>query len=145
MAFPTSAVLDNFNRASIGTGWSVDPFNAGSSGIAITSNQASGGSGFRESYYNAATYGPDCEVYCTIATLPTSGSTVGLGARIQSPDSASADGYYIEFLNSGTDAVAVYRVVNGTFSAALANINQNFSAGDGLGAEITGTGATVTI
>jgi hypothetical protein len=116
MAFPTTSVLDNFNRATLGTNWTNDPFHGGATAFPIQGSVAVGGTGYSEEWWNVATYGPDCECYVTISTNPTSG-TSGQGfwvtARLAQQESSAAstgDGYQA-FVSKlvGTDKVQIMR------------------------------------
>jgi len=66
MAFPTTGILDNFNRASLGANWTAY-YNT----ISIQSSTVLRGdtaSDQNVAGWNVATYGPDVELYATIAT-----------------------------------------------------------------------------
>ena len=147
MAFPTTAVLDAFTGGISGN-WTADPWGLGSSGIVYSSNQATGqaGTAYGESYWSAANYGPDCEAYVSIPTMPATDDEVALGLRIQNAGTGTATGYYVEFTRlAGTDTVFVYRVTSGGVFTTIGSVSQEFGAGDRLGAEVTGAGTTVSI
>lgn len=148
MAFPTTPLLDPFTGGISGN-WTANPWGVGSSGIVYAgSNQATGqaGTAYGESYWSAANYGPDCEAYVSIPTMPATDDEVALGLRIQNVGTGTATGYYVELNRlAGTDSVIVYRVTSGGVFTSIGSVSQEFSAGDRLGAEVTGTGATVSI
>lgn len=148
MAFPSTPILDTVTGG-LSPAWTNDPYGLGSSGITYAgSNQATGqpGTAYGESYWSAASYGPDCEAYVSIPTMPATDDEIALGLRIQNAGTGSATGYYVEFNRlTGTDSVVVYRVTSGGVFTSIGSVSQEFSAGDRLGAEVTGTGATVSI
>jgi len=149
VAFPTiSTVLDNFtgsNGSNIGSGWTVDPFNAGDALPKIQSNAATGPSAgnFGGAYWNASTFGADTEVRVTLKTLGGNGEDCGLLLRLQSPATSGVDGYDVDYLNqTGTDLILLFRIDNSVETQLGANISLNFSAGDGFGAEMIGSTLT---
>lgn len=102
-------------------------------------------------YYNAATYGPDCEVYVTLAAKATAGdyASFTLDGRISSPDSgANIDSYELEIVmregNANVGIARIWKYVNGSFSQLGSDITTTVNAGDSFGLEIVG-GATTTI
>lgn len=67
MAFPTTGVLDNFNRADssgLGASWTGSLW-AGEPTFDIVSNAAKSAANYRSNYYNVSTFGPDAECYAT--------------------------------------------------------------------------------
>lgn len=148
MAFPTSSVLTNFTQAdgALPGTWTNDIVGSGVGQVAVASNQLAVNTFGRTAWWNGSTFGPDTEVFCTVATKPADGAGwLQLWARVQTPGSSAADGYKIELGPAGgTDSVDVYRVINGV-DTSIGSVSQEFTAGDRLGAEITGTGATVSI
>jgi hypothetical protein len=140
MAFPTTAVLDNFDRANggLGANWSGPVIN-GNGRMAIISNQVQPGAAGADDYYNVATYA-ECEVYCDMPALPAANKIAWIMARIVSPNVANAtDGYEIDYTyKTTTDTIQVYRIDNSSWTQLGATISQDFSAGDSLGMEIAG-------
>ncbi len=151
MAFPTTAVLDNFNRTenplSDGGKWTGGTW--GSTGVLATNGTQvyyTGTSSNPQYYRNDQTYGPDCEVYCTVAVKPGSNSGFGwLHARIQQVGSAAADGYVIRIVEvvAGTDTVEIYRLDNGSFTLLGSAFSQELAAGDSVGFEAVGSTLSV--
>ncbi|MBX3058761.1 MAG: hypothetical protein KF770_20040 [Anaerolineae bacterium] len=78
--FPTTAVVDDFNRAdeTLGNNWSGD-----TSHYAIVANQLTVGAG-EDVYWNATTYGANQEVYVTLTTIDTSAAEINLVLKSQS-------------------------------------------------------------
>jgi hypothetical protein len=149
MAFPTTGILDSFDRANenpLGNGnWSAfgwDPANP----LQIVSFQCVNvGSGYGARYWSSSTFGLDCEVYATIVTKSvTDGAVCSLWLRVQDPSVTDGeDGYEIAtVVQSGTDVIAVTRRDNGSGTDLLV-INQEFSSGDSFGASIVGSIITV--
>ncbi len=82
LSFPSTGVIDAFNRANgaIGTSWS-----GRTSGYSIASNQLRLNSqGEQDIYWNATTYGADQEVHVTLTTIPSNGTEMGLVLKSQS-------------------------------------------------------------
>ena len=63
--------------------------------------------------WNEATYGPDCESYCTITVNPGTG-WMTINARQTTTASATADGYQggVDF-NVATDVIEIYELLDG--------------------------------
>lgn len=153
MAFPTVSVVDSFNRANggLGTSWSNNPFNAGASAAAVSSNAYSAnGNTYVEQWYNAASYANTAgiEVAVTLGTLPgksavgnLNGSWCGL---IQQPSgsSSTADGYQfgaVRVTGTNTDRIHVYRYTNSTTATKVIDfaLSRDWAANtDVIGLEI---------
>jgi hypothetical protein len=147
MAFPTTSVLDNFNRSDEGpppsASWAADPYNDSEPGLEVVSNQVRGSAWeLCSSYYSASTYGEDSEAYVTVVDLPADSAVVMLGCRIQDPDSANVDAYVLEYTQldaPDTDEWKLYRVVNDAWTQLGATVEQDLSAGDKIGLEAIGS------
>ncbi len=142
MAFPTTSVLDSFDRANEGpppsSSWTADT-GFGSNGLRVVSNVC-GATSLSDSfaYWNVSSPGPDCEVFVTVSTKPANGNYCALYLRSVFAG-AGSDGYELQLnVATGTDTTQHYRVDNFVFTALGAAINQEFTAGDGLGLEIIG-------
>lgn len=144
MAFPTTGVLDNFNRSDVGPPPSAS-WGAMYSGLIgqfeVYSNQArvdALGYGFAGNYWNPATY-TDCEAHAVIATKPTA-NTVQLWVRTADATGNTPDAYSV-VLNAegGTDIMFINRVDNGVATQLGASFSQEVSNGDSIGIECTGT------
>ncbi len=81
--FPSTVVVDNFNRANgpIGANWS-----GSTSGYAIAANQLDVGS-TQDIYWNPSSFGADQEVFVTLATIDPNGAEMGLVLKSQSSTS----------------------------------------------------------
>lgn len=147
-AFPTTSVLSTFTGANgaTPTGMSDNPTADLDSGLRIQGNQGTAGSNtYSGSWWNAAQFGPDVEAGMTLATRPTPNNRYSaVFLRVASPGTSGVDGYQVwcEKL-SGTDTVAVERITNQSYTSVGASISQEFSAGDGFGADMIGN--TITI
>lgn len=140
MAFPTTSVLDGFNRADgdAGGNWTGDLLGGSWPNPDVASNQlrADGGNAFSSGWWNPATFGPDCEVYCTLAVAPA--NAFRLMARGADFGTANFDGYELE-VDPGN--CYIVKVVNGT-RTTLQTTGATFATGDAMGMEVTGTSTT---
>lgn len=142
MAFPTTSVLDNFNRAdgALGSNWSTPTFAAG---FNISSNVAFGSTTGNIQYWNVATYGPDFEIYADIPNLPGSGQQCGLtGGVLQQTSAITLDGYAVAYTHGSPGTLAIQRITNGVVAATVASSSQTLSAGDQIGLSRVGTTLT---
>jgi hypothetical protein len=147
VAFPTSSVIDTFNRAnedplSDGGKWSIGPDDfGGTNNLRVASNECFQGSATSSNgYRNDQDYGPDCEVYCTITVIPT--TAVVLYARCVNIGSGTTDGYAIYFdCNASPDVVLICRMDNDGLTVLGASITMGTSlvVGDKVGMEIVGS------
>jgi hypothetical protein len=146
MAFPTTGVIDSFNRAnedplSDGGKWSIGPDDfGGTNNFRVASNVAAQGTAAGSNgYRNDQDYGPDCEVYCTIDLVPS--TAIVLYARCVNIGAGTTDGYACYFNFSGTDDALICRVDNdglvGLGSAITAPAS--YANGDKLGLECIGS------
>lgn len=141
MAFPTTPVLDDFNRAnenplSNGT-WAGNIF-GDTAACKLDTNEATAAAPFASSRWSAATFGPDIEVYTDIELLS---QNTGVIWRVTNPG-ASVNGYEAIYFPAES-VVRVYKIVSGVETQIGADIAQAFSVGDGLGAAMAGTGITI--
>jgi hypothetical protein len=139
MAFPTTAVLDDFNRANenpLANGnWGGNIFGGGGPACKIDTNEATASAPFSSSYWLATTFGPDVEVMQSIELLS---QNVGLAWRLTSIG-PTVNGYELIYL-PGSSIVQVYKITAGVEAQIGADISQAFSVGDAIGAEhISGT------
>ncbi|MCA9974243.1 MAG: hypothetical protein KC413_00780, partial [Anaerolineales bacterium] len=146
MAFGSSSVLDNFNRANEGppmTGWA----NFLTAGLVVSSNAcAPSGAGNRAGYYNTVLSAADCEVYATIASDPASNRNMSLYARLVNIGSGTTEGYGIQFNKvAGTDTLQIFRLDNDTKTVLGANFSQELTAGNKFGLEIVGSTLTAYV
>ncbi|MDP3704086.1 MAG: hypothetical protein U1C74_25920 [Phenylobacterium sp.] len=151
MAFPTTGLLDNFNRATedpLGNGTWSGPIRAtngqmkvGSGGSANAITRSAGTPG--QSYWSVATFGPDSEVYATISTVPGNGDYVYLYARIVNPNTAGLDGYAMVMIKQAGDDIWQIRRIDDSAETVLgANATQELASGESMGFEIIGSTLT---
>lgn len=112
--FPTTAVLDGFNRADGGSppspNWTtgVGYSNEEVVGHLVVSNQLrrqSGSTAEAESHWSARQFGPDAECYITATSLGVQELT--LGVRLNNIGSGVADGYFAVIQDG--DEIRIYR------------------------------------
>ena len=147
MAFPATTILDDFtgtDETPITTGWAA--FLTGDSGpLARISNQLTdaGGGTDTSSYYDASggVFGPDCEVYATIATASAvAADQFKLFARIVNPTLSTMSGYELHVEKSaGTDIWRIRRRDSTTPTVLGADMNQEIASGDSVGMSVVGT------
>lgn len=145
MAFPLSAVLDNFNRTdatSLGANWTVGMDFGGTDNPHIISNQTgfpSGESRWAYFYYNVSTYGPDCEVYIDVSVTATTCDSLALGLRVVNPG-ATYDGYILAIdPETSTNNGGVLRIDDGVSTQLGAAFSQQLDSGDSAGMSMIGT------
>lgn len=125
--------------------WS-GPIVSGDNQLRIVTNQVTktaGGGNWGGEYWNAATFGADTEAYVTIATVGVAGEAVEVMLRIQSPNSAGLDGYFLHVQkDASTDIFQLWEVLNNAQTQLGSTANQEFSSGDSVGIEAIGTTIT---
>lgn len=144
MAFPTTGVLDAFNRAdenplSDGGKWSLGPviFNAAFDDLLLASNTITAELGSPgNAYRNDQTYGPDTEVH---ALVPTALVDIRLYARLTTVGSGTTDGYNVRAVPAG--AWQINRVDNAV-DTSLGSTGDDLANGDSVGLETIGSTIT---
>ncbi len=150
-AFPTTPVLDTFNRAnedplSGGGNW-AGPILNGLNQMKVVSNGAMQSTSVPlqsgTSYWNAATFGPGSEVYFELTTVwANNSSDVWTWCNGSNENTGSVDGYaMVAGRSSGTWDWYAYRLDNGTWTQLGAMLGtQTLSAGDAVGIDCGRTG-----
>lgn len=130
-----TALLDNFNRANespmVGN-WTY-PIFSGEDALFLVSNAVTRQPSFvGNAYWNAATFGADCEVWCTWPTVPgTDGELVTIFARLTGIN-ASTSGYGFRLIKlGGTDTCRLRRWDPGS-ATTLADFSYEISSGDSM-------------
>lgn len=144
MAFPTTSILDDFTRAdanNLGSSWtdrSVQDH------LEINGNRvAENGSGnFGSSYWNVATYGPDCEAYYSVPVLPGGSNYVRLYLRLTSPGVAGETGYMAQWNNS-SGLIITRENSKESFTNLSSDSAARFVADDQIG--FSAVGSTLTV
>jgi hypothetical protein len=145
MEFPTTSILDDFNRAnenplSGGGNWTISgtfdaPWQLLSNGVIGTS-----GANENQMAYSAAGDLTDCEAYATVVTVPTAGNVVGVICR-QDPSVNTGKNYYDCLYVAGTGILIDYYDSTGT-THTLATYAQVVNVGDSIGLSVIGTTLT---
>lgn len=138
MAFPTTPILDTFNRADENP---ATGFTSVLNNIQVLSNQAGATSANHLVYYSASTYGPDSECLLDLPTKPPGTSQCSVGARwVQVGSPSTLDGYSLVLTAAaGTDSFAIQRVDNGVGTTLGSAISQEVTNGDGMGIRCLGS------
>ena len=125
MAFPSTSVLTTFDGGdedplSEGGNWAGPTDLSGETAqLEIVSNQVTcNAAAIGSSHWLGGTYGPSCEVFATIATIPgAAAKSVILSLRLANIGTDTTDGYSALFQNAGpTDQAVVYRVDDGAIT-----------------------------
>lgn len=138
MSFPTTAILDTFDRANgdPGANW-TSPVWIDTQEFTIDANRSSFPVGDNGGYWNGATFGPDVEVYEDFPVW-TGISQLWLFLRVVSPG-GSADGYVVYFNTIGTNALRYYRLDGGALTQLGASENLTTASGDSFGGSMIGS------
>ncbi len=140
MAFPTTSVLDDFNRAdsaSMGANWTGALW-SGEADLDIVSNQAKTVTGtWNSAYWNPASFGPDCEVFCEWRA-----NRVLLNLRCVNIGAGTLDGYEAG-VSAAVNALVIFRTDNEVGTQLGAGFAQAFTAGDLIGFEAVGSSLSV--
>jgi parallel beta-helix repeat protein len=148
-SFPTTQVLDNFNRANTGpppsSGWSqgISDFTAGE-GLQVSSNtiiRKPTGSYRQDDYWNASTFGPDSEAYVTVTNAVTN-DELALFLRANNIGSGTSDAYILYVGLTGGSNWSLGRIDNGSNTALGSAFSQAISNGDSIGVSMRGSRLT---
>lgn len=146
MAFPTTSVLDDFNRAnsaSLGANW-TNPVFTGNPSPRIVSNAMGpagddSGTVYCDAYWSASTFGPDSECWVTVSASNTNKGReiyVRLTGLDGSPSGYSA---FAADISGTSNNWTLNRYDNGTFVQLGAAFTQSVAAGDSIGLEMIGS------
>jgi hypothetical protein len=131
-AGPVTGLLDDFarpnNSGPPGPNWThmVVSSTGPTNDLFVTNHQVTGRSGSNADYWNPQAYGPNSEVWVTVAVKPTlDQDPVVLGLRFQNPGAANASGYqaYYIFRSGQADQYRIISRTNGITSTTLASVN----------------------
>lgn len=141
MAFPTTGLLDTFNRANgaLGANWTKGIYATTDSGLTITTNvvlsDGAGGRANAHGFWNPGTFGPDSEA--TLDVVSASGTVVGLWVRLTGT-TGSMNGYaWKRDIGGATNEMSRYDAGAQTVLGVSTN-GSGFAAGDSWGLEIVG-------
>jgi PKD repeat protein len=136
--FPTTDVLDDFNRANgaIGSDWT-----GSTSGYTISSNKLRHiGYGDQDIYWKTPTFGTDQEVYVTLDTVDPYGTEMALVLKSQSRYDYYS-GLIAVVYNQGEEEVQVWTYTSSQNWVARGSvISVTFADGDQFGARATASG-----
>jgi hypothetical protein len=143
VAFPTTGVLDDFNRAdgAVGSNWTADPNGSSWPTFNVSSNTLAGTGADSWMTWNVADYGPDCEAYATVTTAPGAGKTFELDIGVLNSGSASIDGYAVDW-KIDTNSFRIFRMDNGVYTQ-LSIFTSAIDVNDKAGFERDGSTLTV--
>lgn len=133
-SFPTTPLLDDFNRGNEGPPPSASWTDI-TNGLKVISNVIGGDqAGQNTSYWNVETFSTNVESFIDVTTKT---DLVGHWAGINWQGvgaTATFDGYIISMQSlSGTDAWKFFRILNGTPTQLGATITRELTAGDQIG------------
>jgi hypothetical protein len=137
MAFPTTSVLDQFNRANgdPGANWTGPSFGDANK-LSIFSNQIeSAAAAFGAECWTASTFGPGIEVFADLASGISGGGSIRL-IIIDSATSSTANGYYL--VADSANNFNLSKSVSGSGSTIQAG-SQAVASGDSFGLQWIGT------
>lgn len=138
LAFPTTGILDNFNRAnSTGLGANWTAFRGITAPNVISNTAGHPTLNATAAAWNPGKFGPNCEVYATVPTLLDSSLTERLYLRI-SAISSTPNGYMI-LLHPSTSEIQVYRLDSNVATLLKTFTGQTIGAGDSFGASMIGS------
>ncbi len=153
MAAPSTPVLDAFTGAAgtllttyDGTDWGayvgLTSLQIAASGTAVSSASYGG----HASYWKTS-FGPDCDVYATLITLPANALSLTLDARITNPTNGGTVNRYSgrwTYSDVGSDTFAIVRTVAGadTTIATDSSGSYDLAVGDKMWLNCTGTTIT---
>lgn len=137
MAFPTTGIIDDFNRGNEGPPLSGD-WTDGNDGHKVVSNEAQPETNSTAclSFYNASTYGADCECYVTLADAFQYQMACFL--RATTLVEASWDGYEVYADDNGSE-LTLERVDNNSETEIGTPYDIGFDDGDKIGIEAIGS------
>jgi len=141
VAFPTTGILDDFNRANEGPPPSANwtgPWRTANL-LVVNTNQLARSGGNADAYWNPTTFGPNMEAFATLPVLPVVGAAI-LGGRLQSPGAGTTDGYATSWSPASSGSLVFYRSDNAALTQLGATVTStSVSAGDQIGMSVVGS------
>lgn len=141
MSFPTTSVIDNFNRADggLGAAWQAD--SAGDSALAILTNQIVGVANLAAAAYTVAKYANNQEAFVDVPVVDaTAGAFVQLNLRA---DGLALNNVYFLRYHHDTGQWEFRKRVAGGASAQFGTpVTQAITAGDTIGFSVIGSTLT---
>lgn len=143
MAFPTTGILDDFNRANENPLSNGGKYNliAANTALQVVSNQCTGtGASVNAARYNVSSFGPDSEAYMTVTTVPGT-SYVRLWLRFTNPG-ASETGYMMQWSNDANGCRLFKMTSQDTYAQIAQNAAATYVNNDVIGFEAIGSQLT---
>lgn len=154
MAFPTTPILDSFNRANEGpppsTNWTTG-IAVGFGGFSEPGHEVIGNelantfNDVAQNYWNVGQFGPDCEAYITV-TNATGLISAELAARLTNIGQFTCDGYVVQAQPAGGEGgpnrvYTIYRIDDGllTMLDFVGESGVGSMTGDRYGIQIIGS------
>ena len=138
-ASPVTGVLDDFNRPDgpLSGSWSSTGFvGNGLTSLSVVGQQVTAiANGVTGDFWNVQQFGPDSEVFVTVATRsPVLGDQFALALRMSSPASSSANGYQAYWYSggAGVDQFKLFKRVSGVLVQLAAVSAPQLQSGDVL-------------
>ena len=138
MAFPVNGIIDSLQSAGgLSANW-TSPSQGQPATVTENATGATGGAAgaVGAAYYNAATFGADCEVYMTVGSIGA--TSCGIVLRCTNPGGTSAPTLNFYEWSVGATGQTLYKVVNGA-ATSIGTSSQTVSAGDSIGMSVVGT------
>jgi hypothetical protein len=132
-------VLDDFNRANgpAGANWSLfRPSAGGAMNVSGSAAVDASTTLFTWDFWNASSFGPDCEAYVTVAKYGAS-DMIRIGARTVNAGTTGASGYFVAV--SSTGAWSILRIDSGPSTTLASGVTQTLASGDKIGIRIVGS------
>lgn len=143
MAFPTTAVVDTFNRGDefpLAGNWSV--LNSAGGALWLSGNALLNWTGDQTGVWTLPV-GNDQEAYITATTVPAANENARIWLRANDVNSTTFDGYVVEFRKTaGSDECRISRYDNGAATLLTGPVNTEYVNGDKIGGDIVGTTIT---
>lgn len=141
MAFPTTSVLDDFNRADggLGSNWGAPAFPGHGTPTVWTNAMVAPGSTWSNAYWSAATY-QDCEVYATM----THDTGMRVMARLSDPGGTSVD-YIDAIFRVDNDTIELYWGIDWSDVGSWGPTTYTISDGDQCGLRVTNDGDDIVV
>lgn len=145
MAFPTTTVLELFTGAgALSASWTAPAFTGDSVPVRYNDVCVGPGSLYSSALWNAATYGPDAEVFVTIPAVATGAATIVLWCKIKNPNTGTAC-YYGAVFSVGGDTIDFVRAFNNSEVGIGTQTSFAISPGDKVGMVAKTVGADIVI
>lgn len=114
MAAPSASIIDDFNRASLGSNWTQYDGTDASLAIVSSTLLGRGGGAYTGAYYNVTTYDRPCETYITLVDGIVSTTRYFGLFLLDAPNTSTGNGYKLG-VDTGVspDAMKLYEYNNG--------------------------------